>query len=295
MGLSVLFWNFNSQARDKEAIVARVALRHRIDLLVLVDCTTDADELLAELRRGDAHFEQKPAPLTQFQVFTRFPAAELEPYGADPRLEVWRVRREGMDVLLAAIHYYDRRSTDHFTRLSRCPPHRETLHQAELRAGHTRTMLFGDFNMDPFEPAMIDARSGFGALPSRALARIRSAEADDGLPRFYNPMCSRLGREPSVGPRGTHAYGDGPPGTHYFSKVDDPQNLFWRHYDQVLVRPALFDEFRDEDFRILAHVPGPDGEPVELIRCTGRHWKLTECDHLPLLFRLRPPEEPRHA
>ncbi len=37
MPLTVLFWNFNSQARGQEAIAARLALHHRADLFVLVD------------------------------------------------------------------------------------------------------------------------------------------------------------------------------------------------------------------------------------------------------------------
>jgi hypothetical protein len=62
-----------------------------------------------------------------------------------------------------------------------------------------------------------------------------------------------------------------------------------------LVRPALFEAFPDEEFRILTSLPGPDGIPLDLIRSTGKHWKLACSDHLPILFKLDPPKEINNA
>ncbi len=292
--LTVLFWNFNSQARDQESIVTRVVRRHGVDFLVLDEATTIHEKLLAELREVDPAFRKMPTPSTEFQVFTRFPSSELEPYGSDERLEMWRLRRGTMDILLGAIHFHAANHVELIDRPSEFLAHRTTLLEAEHQAGHHRTVLFGDMNMDPFDPGMINAKTGVGALPSRTLTRLRSRDGTPGSLRFYNPMASRLGVEPSEGQEGSQSYCLGAPGTYYFPNQDETRNLFWRHYDQVLIRPDLLDSFADEEFQILTHVPGPDGELRELIRCTGNHWKMNDCDHLPILFTLRPPGVPSH-
>jgi hypothetical protein len=88
-------------------------------------------------------------------------------------------------------------------------------------------------------------------------------------------MWSRLGRQTPE-----------PPGTHYWDSVQDPFNIFWQSLDQVLVRPSLFGSFPDNRFHVLTSILFPDGETVELIRNTGKHWELRFSDHLPILFAL---------
>jgi hypothetical protein len=160
------------------------------------------------------------------------------------------------------------------------------LYRAEEDAGHSRTILVGDFNMNPYEKGMIDQVSGFGAMASRSLAERHSESGRGGSRRFYNPMWSRLGGEI---PRA--------PGTHYWKSVADPFNIFWHSLDQVLVRPALIheDAFRDEDFQVLTTIPGEGGEPIYLIRSTGKHWELQVSDHLPIVFKLALPSEDAHV
>jgi len=129
--------------------------------------------------------------------------------------------------------------------------------------------------MNPFETGMVNFESGFASVPTRILAERHSAEELQGTQRFSNPTWSRLGREVPQ-----------PPGTYYFGSVSKPLNIFWHHLDQVLVRPALFEAFPDEEFHILTSIPGPDGSPVDLIRSTRKHWALVYSDHLPILLKL---------
>jgi hypothetical protein len=57
--LSVLFWNFNYSDSDKEAIVSRVAIEHKVDVLVLAESTVDPDVLLAELKQSEPAYERR--------------------------------------------------------------------------------------------------------------------------------------------------------------------------------------------------------------------------------------------
>jgi hypothetical protein len=179
------------------------------------------------------------------------------------------------EVLLAVIHFYERMHHDRDTQHSLSSDVVRTLNDAEVEAGHRRTIVLGDFNMNPFDKGMIDPNRGFGAMMNRDLVVRHSLSSADDSPRFYNPMWSRLGRSlPDA------------PGTHYYPSVRDPFNLYWHSLDQLLIRPDLFDAFRDEDFQILTSIPGPRGEVIDLVRSTGKHWRIEVSDHLPILFTL---------
>ena len=120
-------------------------------------------------------------------------------------------------------------------------------------------------------------------MMTRTLA-LRHSEKLKGTRRFYNPFCSRMGRELPD-----------PPGTYYWSNVKDPFNIYWHCLDQVLVRPDLFSSFRDEDLQVLTVIPGQGEDTIDLISQKKKHWKLTHSDHLPILFRLQPPMEAVNA
>jgi exonuclease III len=283
--LNILFWNFNCAEPDPAKFLAQVARQNPIDILVLAESTADSDTVLTRLRADDSRFDRPTETHPRVQFFTRFPGKQLEPFRSDERLDVRRLRLPGhKEVLIAAIHAFDRRNFgDVDSRYSKCHSLRQTVCEAERDAGHCRTILMGDFNMNPFEKGMIDPLIGFGAVLNRDLV-IRLSADNDSPPRFYNPMWARSGRPLPE-----------PPGTFYWNKVAEPLNIFWHCLDQVLIRPQLLDNFEDESLQILRSIPLPSEETIDLIRPTRRHWVVQISDHLPILFRLDVPEEGDHA
>ena len=79
---------------------------------------------------------------------------------------------------------------------------------------------------------------------------------------------------------------ESPTGTYYWDNTSNPENVFWHHLDQVIVRPGLFRTFRNESFRILTSLPGNDGEEIPLVLSKRKHWALRFSDHLPIMFTL---------
>ena len=134
--------------------------------------------------------------------------------------------------------------------------------------GHDRTLLVGDFNMNPFDYVM-NMATGMNAMMTRKCVERGSRRLQkQDYPFFYNPMWAFFGDQ-SKGPAGTHFYRDASPITY-----------FWNIFDQVLIRPALMDAFHN-DVEILTF----DGEH-SLLTKRGRPSKARGSDHLPLLFRL---------
>jgi hypothetical protein len=78
----------------------------------------------------------------------------------------------------------------------------EEIRRVETSVGHSRTVVVGDLNMNPFEDGMISA-DGFHAVMTSEIAnkQPRSIQGNQ-YPFFYNPMWGRFG-DNSEGPPGT--------------------------------------------------------------------------------------------
>jgi endonuclease/exonuclease/phosphatase family metal-dependent hydrolase len=194
---------------------------------------------------------------------------------------VWRLRLPARkEILVAIIHFFDRRNHSEYDQHSLSGELARFLRDAEMVAGHGRTVLVGDFNMNPFDKGMIDAK-GFGAMMTRALTRNLKGDGQDPVLRFYNPMWGRFG-DSTVGPPGT-----------FYHRQNAPTNISWHMLDQVLIRPDLIRAFREDSLSILTRVPTGDGE-IDLIRENRKHWSLAVSDHLPILFQMNLSEDLPH-
>jgi len=140
--------------------------------------------------------------------------------------------------------------------------------EAEKKAGHFRTVVIGDLNMNPFEDGMVGSE-GLHAVMVRAIANRRDRiVAGERRPFFYNPMWSYFGDD-----------SEGPPGTYYRSFAK-PINYHWNMFDQVLLRPDLLEAYDRGDVRILTRA----GD-TSLLTAAGTPLKSIS-DHLPILARV---------
>ena len=144
------------------------------------------------------------------------------------------------------------------------------IRNVEHARKHTRTIVLGDFNMDPFERGMVQA-TGFHAVSCRKQASQMTRKIHDGVfPYFYNPMWSRLGDLDGT-----------PPGTHYYNKKGGYVLHFWHMFDQILLRPDLIPGFDNQSLQIIDH----DGQQP-LTTASGRPDKRQFSDHLPVAFTI---------
>jgi hypothetical protein len=146
---------------------------------------------------------------------------------------------------------------------------RPSIEEAERAAGHTRTIIMGDLNMDPFDTGVISSEA-FHATMSREIAN-RRERVVHGEPRqfFYNPMWNLLGDETR-----------GPPGTYYRDK-SEPNAYYWHMVDQVLLRPQVLGLIAADAISILTAAG-------ELRLCDGRG-RPHLSDHFPILVETTSP------
>jgi hypothetical protein len=269
--LKLLFWNVDKKPRQE--IVASLAAQHEVDVLILAECDVPDQVLLPALNADVASpFHPTFSRCESVRVFTRLTPDSMTTI-FDDEGGSWTIRRvrcpSGTEVLLVAAHAVSKLYRSAESQTHRCITFAERVREFEERAGHTRTVLVGDLNMDPFESGIVSAVGLHAVMTRQKAAKKERTVNGTKYPFFFNPMWGRFGDRP-----------DGPPGTYYRDRGEEVEH-FWHIYDQVLVRPELLEAFRDQDLRIVTSC----GQ-TSLVSRAGRPNRKVASDHLPIVFSL---------
>lgn len=284
MPLTFLFWNLRGEhaqswaAREPllRASIANLAISRQVDTFCFAEYAFNDADLLASLNgAGIGNYYAVASQNTRIRLFCRLPTARWADRfhsQISDRMTAHTLRvGSSKGILVICLHGHDRMSVpEEKDRADLAQDLAANILLIEKDVGHKRTVVCGDFNMNPFELGMVAAR-GFHALLSQNLTRtVHKLSRRANYPCFYNPMWSCFGDRP-----------DRPPGSYYFSNSLSATNHFWQMHDQVIVRPELMAQ--------LTHLAilGDDGQQ-SLVAKMGRPRKATFSDHLPLFFELTP-------
>lgn len=145
-------------------------------------------------------------------------------------------------------------------RLSKTIISEEELHNTE------NTIIMGDFNINPYESAMVSF-SGLAASNGIDCSQRRSVKSDGETSKlFYNPMWTLYSQYKER------------PGSYRYSQ---PGNniLSWHFLDQVIIRPNLVGKF---DFNSLKFII-----KTKNFTYTDKHGRPSISDHLPLICEFK--------
>ncbi len=269
--LTFLFWNTNRKPLTD--LIVPLVEEYAVDVLMLAESGVAAVEMLQKLNAKSEMFYYAPSriPPAAVEVFTRFSGRFLRPTFERGRLSIRRLAlRARPELLLAVIHLPSKLYWSEDSQASECVDLARNIAEEEKQAGHGRTVLIGDLNMDPFESGVVSA-NGLHGVMTRQLATSKNLRTVQGtqFPTFYNPMWGHFGDRTG-----------GPSGGYYYERAEH-KVYFWHLFDQVLIRPD-----------VLQYCPA---DPVSIITRAGNTSLLTELDapdatiasdHLPLLLRL---------
>jgi hypothetical protein len=269
--INFLFWNVHK--KPLLSSIVKLAFRHEIDVLLLIENVIHPAQLLFELNQKEVRYHYEPDRIInqnendKIHIFTRFSSEFIRPIFESDRLTIRRLRLPiHKEILLAVTHFPSKLHWSNESQFSHCFKLANSIKMIESQVGHSKTVLIGDLNMNPFENGVICA-DGLHAVMTRQLAaKKKRVIQDEEYPFFYNPMWSFFG-DGSPGPAGT-----------YYYKKAEPCVYFWNIFDQVLIRPELLDSFKNEDLKII----DSDGSRSFL----SAKGLPTVSDHLPIFFRL---------
>lgn len=264
-----LFWNIRRQKILDHIVV--LAHTYNVDVIILAESNISADSLQMALNENQsALYFPDPGFSTQLQIYTRYLYSFFKPIRDMGGIAIRHlIPPVGRDILLVIVHLPSKIYQKEYDQVFACIRLANIITEDERKVGHTRTVLIGDLNMDPFEHGIVGA-DGLHGLSDRRIVKkgFRNVGGENRI-FFYNPMWNYFGDMNSH-----------PPGTYFFD-TGKQVNLYWHMFDQVLVRPDLLDSVRKESVKIITEVAG-----VSLLNNSGRPDTKIGSDHLPIIFTL---------
>jgi exonuclease III len=267
-----LFWNLNKKPLLDD--IVSLCDEHQVDVLILAESEIHEDTLVNKLNKNLApKFIAFPSYSSErLSFFARYPFISFTNI-SDTCQDGIAIRQisppNSLDILLVALHLPSKLHLDKEEQSLYVWRVVKAIQRAENSIGHTRTLIIGDLNMNPFEAGIV-ASEGLHAVMDRQIARKQSriVQGEERL-FFYNPMWGRMGDTSK-----------GPPGTYYYS--GGIISYFWNTFDQVLLRPALLDYFSDENLHIFSATRNRS-----LLSKAGIPDSTSASDHLPIMISLQ--------
>jgi hypothetical protein len=262
-----LFWNINR--KPLADFVGQIAHARAAEVVILAECEIDAADLVRTLnQRAPGGFHYSPGANRTFSVFVRFSPQFLQPRFGSDRVSIQHLSLPARSpVLLAMAHLPSKLYWSGDSQAFESAELARQITTEEDKVGHQRTVLVGDFNMNPFEPGVV---GGLNCVPTRQLAArgVRTVQGRE-YRMFYNPMWSHFGDAT----RDTA-------GSYFYSGAEHV-NYSWHIFDQVLIRPELAQHFDPRKVEILDGVGDHS-----LVHDDGRPDSVAGSDHLPVIFEL---------
>lgn len=240
-----------------------------VDILLLAESKiTDVQLLKALNQKGGRLYIAPFNPSVKIQIFIRYPLNCYKLISDDGGIAIRQlIPPIGKDIIIVALHLQSKLHMKENEQIYQSVRIASAIEHAEQQVGHSRTLVIGDFNMNPFEDGIVGA-DGFHAVMDKVIAKkvCRTVQGKE-CKYFYNPMWSRMGDS-----------SPGPPGTYYYS--GGHVSYFWNTFDQILLRPDLLDYFSDGNWQVLTKV----GDFNLLSDNIGI--KPSTSDHLPIIITL---------
>ncbi len=267
-----VFWNIKRKPLYDR--VARIAVNDRADLVALAECPLEVGRFERALNESKVPtWNAISEPKHGLQLFIRSGSGlRLAPLLTDRHWLIFSLRTENHPEMLVVVAHL--RSQLHHRFPDRALELRRLvadINRAERDREHSRTVLVGDLNLDPYSELIVQSDTLHSVMTkSLANRETRTVQAHPSERIFYNPMWGLLGdRTP------------GPPGTYHRS----PSGVVcyhWHLFDQVLLRSGLGDNL--VELKIIE----TDGER-SLLTNNGLPDQGNASDHLPIFFHLEEP------
>jgi len=263
-----LFWNLGRKPLLRE--VSQFCQQYSVDVLVLAETKFPDVELQHHLKdkTGSVYIAPYNELSSRVKFFFRYPPESIRQVADSYGLSIRELRPPlGKPILLAGVHLSSKLHADREEQTAQARLAVQMIEEAELNLGHERTLVIGDFNMNPFEGGLVDADSFHGVMAQstakKGSRQVRQVERK----YFYNPMWGKFGDGSS-----------GPPGTYYYRSTKN-RAFFWNMFDQAIIRSDLLPSFEKGRLEVLTEI-----NDCQLL---GND-KISDefSDHLPIMIEL---------
>ncbi|MBU5256838.1 endonuclease/exonuclease/phosphatase family protein [Tissierella praeacuta] len=263
--MNYLFWNTNKKPVNN--VIMKMIIDLECDVIGLAEYTDNIQELIGELWiKGHYLYEVPQIGCDRIHILTRFELEDINHYNEQSFFTIKEIPHATLGRhMVVFVHLASKLHVNEYDHISQVVELKSAIEESEIKADNKKTIVVGDFNMNPFEEPMIMAQ-GLHSLSCRKVAsKIDRIVRGKHYSMFYNPMWNFLGDNMT------------PPGTYYYSKAIQA-NYFWNTFDQVLIRPELINQLDIDSIKIV--------NEISSFRLDNRVGMPKLSDHYPLFFKL---------
>lgn len=274
MEITFVIWNTKRKALYEE--VSNLVDEQQADIVVLIENSGIPSQMLEHIEiktKAKYYYHKNYLQFKNGHLYSKIASKEIRTLTENKRYSIKEIKISGEIINLGIVHLPSKNnwgnSADHD---ALCTVLKRDIDYFEDENGHKKSIILGDFNMNPFENGIINA-TGLHSVMDREIAETKFRNIYDKDYEFlYNPMWSFLGSKGRGSINGTNYHNTG-----------KYMNYYWNMYDQVLIRPDLLKYFDEEQLEIITEING-----VNLIKRVNETNRINDdiSDHLPVRFKL---------
>jgi hypothetical protein len=176
-------------------VIADLADERRIDVIILAESEIEPNDLLRTLNHDPTGgFHLTAGNCRRITIFTRFSRDFLRRTFETDWISIRRLSLPARaEVILVAAHLPSKLHMSDDDQLLECTVLARQIAEQEALAGHRRTIVVGDLNMNPFEPRLVGAAGLHSVMSRQVAARGSRTVKGNEYQFFYNPMWNHLG------------------------------------------------------------------------------------------------------
>ena len=239
-------------------------MENDISMVLLAEYTANPDDLISKLAIHNVYMQQYGSCSERIRMFGKIESIQ---YRMDSDYAVIRIINN--KDILCCVHLNSKIYSGH-------EEYREILigqiikdiQDVEKELMTENTIVVGDFNINPYDSSLINARYFHGLPVYEEVKKKSRIIAGQQYYMFYNPMWNLLGDFQQ------------PYGTYYYAG-NDTVNTYWNIYDQVIIRPALRERFVNDSLKIIKETK------TRFLLDSRGHPDKRISDHLPIMFEIK--------
>lgn len=269
--MKYLFWN--TYKKNLDSVIYDIVTEYPCDVISIAEYNGNIRELIFQLNRtGVSYYKVNDIGNERITIITKFKPLQIEDIYDVGYFTIKKCPHDTLGThIIAFVHFPSQGHTNNVT-----PPNyriaqrlKSEIERVEKEQKCDKTIIIGDFNMNPYEAGMM-AASALHCLSSREIVKMQHRVVlGEAHSMFYNPMWNLMGDI------------DLPNGTYFYDASSQEVNYYWNFFDQVVLRPSLIEFFDPSKVKLIYKTKTHD-----FITEKGRPNKTLYSDHLPLYFEL---------
>ncbi|MEF9952655.1 MAG: hypothetical protein RR898_06865 [Clostridium sp.] len=264
--MKYLFWNTNK--KKVNYILLELIVHFSCDVIALAEYNDDIEELMSMIcNKGIRLYSVPKIACERLVIITKYHYEKIETFQEESHYTIKCMPHDTLGTqIIAFVHLQSKMYANMHDNINELQTVRKAIEDTERIVNSKKSIIVGDFNINPFEESMVSA-IGMHSLSCRKVVfrnKIRRIQNKQHY-TFYNPMWNMLGDM------------DSPSGTYYYSK-GSTLKYFWNTFDQVIIRPELIENFKLDKLKII--------DCVGTIKLLDNNGIPSVSDHLPIYFEI---------